>query len=345
MPGTMTERLYSPRILSLITTFRCPARCNHCSFSCSPEERVEMELEKIGTLIAQCQDFNKITLSGGEAFLNVPLIAGIISQASQQGNFKIRGVVTNCFWASSETKAGEVLESLSGAGLNLIGISCDAFHQAYIPLAQVINAIKAALSLRITVQVNVISPHDLFQSAALPEVVLALMKAVGEGRPTREYDLAYAQGYKGRDKGITIFHGEVTPAGRASGLPAEYMGSYDLTGDWKDACILQKKGATISQEGQVLTVLPDYRAFPCCSLYAREGHLSLGNIAEEPLSALVEKAQSDPFLKAVAQIGILGLKEIIEKHFPRYRGKRYGSACHFCHTISLDKELEGLFSP
>lgn len=60
-------------------------------------------------------------------------------------------MVTNAFWAYSLKAAEEKLKRLKEAGLHLINISIDKFHQEFVPIQWVRNAIDAAKSLGIEI--------------------------------------------------------------------------------------------------------------------------------------------------------------------------------------------------
>lgn len=331
---------YVPRVLSLISTYRCTASCVHCCFECSPTSYLTMNLDMIEHVISQSQGFKKLSISGGEPFLDLDLLSRTMEVSRTAPWLETRAVVTNCFWAQSEEKAIKILNSLKNAGLNLLGTSCDSYHQKFISIQNVANAVKASIKLDISVQVNIMSPYGEFSEKKVPEIISRLAMLIGETSLRTEYFLDYAHAYKGEVTGIFIFQGGVMPVGRARDIPSQDIGSYDLTSSWKNACILQPKWKNFSTDGQVLTILPDYRCFPCCSLYAPSGHLMIGNSKEESLSDIINNANSDNFIRFISTMGLPEIRKIIERHFSRYRGRRYSSICDFCFVIKNDSELK-----
>ena len=115
--------------LHLLLTYRCTHTCEHCFLSCSPQragtftpealDRVLAEAEKIGTI-------DWIYFEGGEPFLYYPLLLAGVGVSSDAG-FEV-GLVTNCYWAESDSIADLFLAPLAGAGLTMLMVSDDAFH-------------------------------------------------------------------------------------------------------------------------------------------------------------------------------------------------------------------------
>ena len=56
-------------------------------------------------------------------------------------------IITNAFWAKSKERAVAKLTELKEAGLTELTISCDDYHQAFVPLANVKRANEAAIEV------------------------------------------------------------------------------------------------------------------------------------------------------------------------------------------------------
>jgi hypothetical protein len=115
--------------IHFLLSYKCDSECDHCFVYSSPRakgtftlnqmKRVFNELPKIGTI-------EWVYFEGGEPFLFYPLMYEGIRVAHDMG-FKT-GIVTNAYWATSESDAELWLKPLHDLGVSYISISDDAFH-------------------------------------------------------------------------------------------------------------------------------------------------------------------------------------------------------------------------
>lgn len=137
-----------PVILGIIMTHKCPAECRSCGYECSPKQNEVLTQKEIFNIIDQACKISSIKLiafMGGEPFLFKERLKNCIKHANLKG-FLVR-CVTNAFWASSIAKTRKILDDLKKAGLTTINVSCDDFHQEYIPFKNIENVYKSALEL------------------------------------------------------------------------------------------------------------------------------------------------------------------------------------------------------
>jgi organic radical activating enzyme len=139
-----------PSSLTILPTYRCSAACKDCCFGSNPFVQGEISLERILAYIdeaAQISTIKLVVFSGGEPFL----LGEKLDLAIRRANFHrlLTRIVTNAFWATTELAAKERLRSLKSCGLTELNISTGDYHQEFVPLKNVINAILAALSLEI----------------------------------------------------------------------------------------------------------------------------------------------------------------------------------------------------
>jgi len=87
----------------------------------------------------------QIHLTGGEPFLNFPLLLEGVQLAAQLGI--PRYVETNAGWCLKEEDVVEKFVTLREAGLNAILISCSPFHAEKIPPVRTLLAITKALEI------------------------------------------------------------------------------------------------------------------------------------------------------------------------------------------------------
>lgn len=341
---TSIRRFYRPALLSLVITYKCNAQCSHCCFECSPSNNIAISPEMIEKILRESKTFTKITISGGEPFLDFMALESLIEAVSDCGNFREISVVTNCYWAGTFEKAIKILTNMKMKGLGFLGISCDEFHKEFIPFKNVVNAVKAALETGIHVQLNVILGYGEFQKKELPEYITdMILPGIGENKLLKESVTEFSRSFKGEKTGITVLCGKMSPAGRAPTCPGGDIGYSSVRPSWDNGCILKPGMSKSAHENQVFFIHPDDRCFPCCSLYSFENHLCIGNLKENSISEIIERANNDQFLKMVSRIGLSGIKEVVDNHFERYRNAEFSDVCGFCRDISSDMEIKKAF--
>ena len=151
-----------PRLLSLLATYQCSAKCKNCCFQCSPQIKQRLSLEEMKSYIDQSIDFCKdqltvLVLTGGECFLLKDDLVKIVKYAHSKG-LLVR-VVTNGFWARTYSEAYDRLKELVDVGLTEINFSTGDDHQKWIPYSSIVNGCIAAIDLGLTCLVNV-ETHD-----------------------------------------------------------------------------------------------------------------------------------------------------------------------------------------
>jgi hypothetical protein len=103
----------------------------------------------------------QIHVTGGEPFLNFPLLLESVQLAAQWGI--PRYVETNASWCLREVDVVEKFTALREARLNAILISCSPFHAEKIPPARTLLAITKALEIFGRQNVIVYLPHWIEQ--------------------------------------------------------------------------------------------------------------------------------------------------------------------------------------
>lgn len=114
--------------LHFLLTYKCLYECDHCFLYCGPNLEGTFTLDQIEKAIVQGIEagIESIYVEGGEPFLFYPLMLETLRVAKTL-NLK-RGVVTNCYWATSPRDAALWLEPLVEIGLDDLSVSNDAFH-------------------------------------------------------------------------------------------------------------------------------------------------------------------------------------------------------------------------
>lgn len=114
--------------LHLLLTYECNFECDHCFVWGGPDQGGTMTKEAVKDILRQARELGTVEwiyFEGGEAFLHYQLLCFGVQQASKSG-FRV-GMVTNAYWAESETDALEWLQPFAGIVEDL-SISDDAYH-------------------------------------------------------------------------------------------------------------------------------------------------------------------------------------------------------------------------
>ncbi len=115
--------------IHFLLTYTCNFECDHCFLYCSPRSYGTFTLMQIKNALDEAVKIGSIEniyFEGGEPFLYYPLMIEGIKLALERG-FKT-GVVTNCYWATTQEDAKIWLKTLVELGVSFISISDDAFH-------------------------------------------------------------------------------------------------------------------------------------------------------------------------------------------------------------------------
>ena len=114
--------------LHLLLTYQCTFECDHCFVWSGPFQSGTMTCDTVDHIIDQAVQLGTIEwiyFEGGEAFLYYAILRHGIRRAKEHG-FKV-GIVTNAYWANSESDAREWLEPLAGS-VDDLSISSDDYH-------------------------------------------------------------------------------------------------------------------------------------------------------------------------------------------------------------------------
>lgn len=147
----------SPKMITIITTYKCTAACEDCCFECTPKLNSTLNYEEISNaIISAHKKFPRLELvvfTGGECFILKQNLFKAISLCTNLG-LKTR-CVTNAYWAKTYSSALKVSESLKLAGISEINISTGLDHQKWVPQESIVNASRALLSKSIFTLVTI----------------------------------------------------------------------------------------------------------------------------------------------------------------------------------------------
>ncbi len=280
--------------VGLLLTERCDVACRHCWFSSSPDRKAAMTLEQAKKFIdeAAANGARWVSFTGGEPFLVYGLLLGLTAYASNTG--LLSEAVTNCNWATSREKALQRLSPLKEAGLNTLNMSVDDFHQETIPLTRVKNCFEAAkrLELKPVLMITVKKKSDITAHRITALLEDPNIQVLGAEKLPNPSALAMETHF--------------TPVGRGEKTPRNQL---KLTHVETEPCRSMLTDIGVWPSGDIM---------PCCGPLAAQNDAAIGNLEEERLSEILEKAWNSP-----------RLREIHEKGPPQLDGS-YVCLCHMC---------------
>lgn len=289
-----------PNVLGILITSKCNIACRHCCNDSHPHHSGAIPFEEIARLIEMAREIPSITeigISGGEPFLFAPLLRRIIQFAANAGFTS--SVTTNGFWSTNPDKASALLAELKELGLRAINISTSVFHQEFLNLAKIIDAANIALSVGLTVTINLVSTSSLSREK--------LQNALGV--------LA--------DK-VEIVVMPCLPAGRGATRVRDDEFTRDFTVPHGN-CREHFKKLAVDSSGQV---------FPCCSPGGFTTPLLMGNVRESSLSSILESSAESKLLAILEAVGpqffLPFLRAAaVEPALP----EKFSDQCHLCNLM------------
>ena len=137
-----------PQDIGVILSYRCQSACKHCLYNCGPtwQEWISPEdIRQVLQAVASLGDDVQIHITGGEPFLNFPLLLQAVEIAAELDI--PRYVETNAGWCTHPDQVYDRFTILREAGLQAIMISCSPFHAETIPPHRTFAAIDIALQV------------------------------------------------------------------------------------------------------------------------------------------------------------------------------------------------------
>jgi organic radical activating enzyme len=305
--------------ISFMLTYKCTIACPHCIVNAGPNRKEEMDAVRALDWIDQAAAYDEgkvrgLALTGGEPFYNIDHLSRISGYAREKG--LITSVVTNAFWAKEKQPALEALNQVPA--IDYLSISTDVHHQRFIPIDNIRNAVWAARETGR--QYNIAICTDNEESPEYQAILRQLATIVTPD------EIRIAVTY---------------PAGRALKHHDSYHHKSTAT-PTVSACtmasapVVYPDGNVMACIGPVLT-LPG----PC--------PLRLGNLNENSLETILDKAEINPLLQIIRIWGPAKLVSLLN-----HAGKTdllpgeyiSNSTCDICYKLFSDEriieELEAL---
>lgn len=305
--------MYKPDTLSIVTTYKCTAACEHCCFRCSPQRTETLSLERIKKYIKDATEVPSIKLivfTGGECFtLGDDLFAAI--RYAHEFGFATR-CVSNGYWATTERNAKKIFEKIKKAGLTEINFSTGDYHSAHIAIDTVIRGIKTTCENGMVTAVNI----ELFENSQTKSIFKSIFKV-----------------WKNKYPHLHVNHGLWIPNGGSTKLRhSEFFQNNGIK--CNRGCNSILNSISVSPNGKVLA---------CCGLYSNYmPDLVLGGLDNENLVNILKKTLYKEDLLKIA-LAVSG-PEYILTHAQKYNSrisvkKRYVHPCQSCLQIYHNKEI------
>lgn len=251
-------------------------------------------------------DANVVCITGGEPMLYPSLVRKLVS-LSRRSSIPEIWLFTNSFWAHNRQKAHSTVKEFKSLGLTKISTSIDFFHQRYIPIEHVKNAIEAAVECGLDVCVDA--------------------RFVGDTNEKNRFNSAthrYLESMRNLLLNVEVIKAQPLFVGRAAESLTKYVKLRPLSevldekcpGAWAGGTLASPAGVDVDQNGSV-TLCPG---------------LSIGNTRESSFRELIEKYDYRNFalISALYDGGIEGLKHLASENgfVPE---PAYADGCHFCY--------------
>lgn len=296
------------KVAVLMPTLRCNITCPHCLLSCSPQSGDTMTKEQIKKWVTEFIDlgFEPICLTGGEPFLFPELVQTASAVCARRSVPLV--IQTNGFWASTPSKAIDMLEQIPS--ITQLGFSIDYAHMCFLKKENVENGIRAAYEMGI----DNVSISISYQTLA-------------------EYEDLAAH-FSNLFPNLTIDGWPIAPIGRASDNPelaSEYT-NYPL--DFLPrSCEEQKCFTPI--------VYPSGDLHLCSHLImslGRNDPFLAGNLNENCLTEILDEI-SDPLFAFILAYGGGSLGYLLDGIAPELLSRQYQRGCQFCYEVFSDAEI------
>ena len=310
------ERLHLDfyRVLFLQLTLACPLQCEHCCVSAAPSRTEFLDPDHVEVGIrdfASLPSAEVVALTGGEPFLAADALHRALAVAHEVGLRTY--VITSASWASSERLARDTLDQLPP--ITLLAVSADRFHERFVPLSNVSNALKASLQREMDVALHVTVEADDDDYPQSVETRLGPIWLQANPRVTRLQPV-------GRARGRNL--GQYPDCGPVPDGPCPMLGTPAVTADGSICACCQAQ-----ETNRIVTGAPHA--------------LRLGHLAFPRFPALTHRVATDPLLRAIRHVGPGWVF-----HRARERGidlgppQHFNTICDVCATLvrDVDKAAE-----
>jgi len=321
-PSWLASKL-SPRTLAkwksagILLTYRCNAECADCYENSGPRQTAKLSLDALRSILRELKKLGfsgrDLHFGGGEPFYDYEHLVACLQVAKEEGMLPLGKLETNGFWCKSEKLARERLTEIKDFGVDELMISCDAFHQEFVPIEAVRTAERIGKEILGEDAIN-INQREFLENPID-------MRPLSEAEKTEVFRELLAQ------QPWRII-------GRAAKSLPHLVRAYPKESFASASCarkLLKKRSIHIDPHGSV---------FPSVC-----AGITLGNASEQPLSEIYEdfEYRDHPMLATLAERGPLPLlEEAVARGFAE-RKEGYSSKCHLCYDVRTFFHEQGMY--
>ncbi len=303
--------------ISLMLTYKCTIACPHCIVGAGPNRKEEMSLRHALDWIDEAASYRKgmikgIALTGGEPFYNISNLVEISSHAKQSGF--VVSVVTNAFWAVTEEQAIETLQRVPA--LQMISISTDIYHQQFITLENIRNAVQAARQLGRHYNIAICTDSDEDERY---KAILDTLKTFIEPEKIR----------------IAI----TFPAGRAQ--KHQHTFNHQTSPEPTVSACSMTSAPVVFPDGKVMACIGPLLTLP------ESCPMCLGNLQKQTLAEILDQAELNPVLHIIRVWGPHKLVSLLREYeHGDLLPKEYicNSHCDICYKLLSNDRIIALLS-
>jgi pyruvate-formate lyase-activating enzyme len=311
-PVARRTRTFRPNYLSFAGTYQCNLTCPHCCVPIEWPDRLDIGVALRFLEDAHAYGIGILGFTGGEPFLYPEFVHTLCRRAAQLG-LRFDKIVTNGVWHDDTCHLERILRQLAGAGFSgKLGLSIDKFHGKHTAKA----AEFCRVARRVFQRDNIVSLSYASRQRDLGlepvhELARALDAVVEWSGVLRRYLLV------SRDMTITLNWNHLAPVERAERLAGAWDGSWFQ----EDYC---------EGPGQSLIVNPKGEVKPCCGFASDLDQLTIGNIHDDTVAAIVRRARKHPYVGKVFREGLTAIRDDILARDPQALPGATSNHCYFC---------------
>jgi len=250
--------------------------------------------------------------TGGEPFLYAEFVIAVSRRAAELG-FRFDKIVTNGVWYRDHQHLRRVLTDLKEAGFSgKIGLGVDKFHGIHTAdLAQFCRIARDVFARDNILSLAYASRHP--DQGLEPARTLAkdLDGVIEWSDMLGRYLLV------SRDVTMTLNWNHLAPVERAESL----TGAWDGVWFAEDYC---------EGPGQALIVNPKGEVKPCCGFASDLDQLTIGNIHQDSVAAIVRRGRRHPYVGKVFRQGLTAIRDEILARDPNALPGATSNHCYFC---------------
>jgi len=301
--------------IAVVFTLRCSVKCPHCGFSCSPQGGQDVNVDMVKRFCMETYEYARansrclgVNLTGGEPFVRYSELLELAEWLNRVDQGIMLSCVTNGYWASSVSRAKDLLGPLRRAGCMNIGISIDDYHLQEVGLGRVRNAVKALIELDMSVGFKFSQMNNM-------RSLFECLKEVGD--PFLEKS----------DFRFVVHSFNCLPVGRARGLSKEHFRYLPLSS--LGNCALGR-----------FTLIPDGRLLVCCGSFDFAPTLVLGEYPRETVEGLIAAFNKNDLFNLLRARGPAYFAPFLDDAGYTVSTKSYTHICDLCHCVFRDVSID-----